>query len=116
MEKNILEELSLQPLQKLVDDWIKNYGVRYFDVMTNTVCLMEEVGEVAHVVARKYGEQSFKVTDKDNLADELADVLSVLTAIANQTGVDLTAAFKANLEKKTQRDSERHKLNDKLHS
>ena len=107
----------LDEYQKRVDQWVKTYGVRYFDEMTNLAILMEEVGEVARLMARKYGEQSFKTSEKQNssdLADELADVLFVLTCIANQTGVDLTAAAAANLAKKTQRDSRRHWDNPKL--
>ena len=101
--------------QKAVDEWIKANGVRYFSELTNMAILTEEVGEVARIIARKYGEQSFKNSEKDKeLADELADVLFVLICLANQTGVDLTDAFKKNLEKKTKRDKERHKRNKKL--
>jgi NTP pyrophosphatase (non-canonical NTP hydrolase) len=107
--------MTLPDAQKKVDDWIKQYGVRYFSELTNTAMLMEEVGEVARIMARTYGEQSFKESDKEKkLADELADVLFVLICIANQTGVDLEDALKKNLEKKTARDSERHLGNDKL--
>lgn len=107
--------MTISEAQERVDKWIKTYGVRYFGEFTNMAILTEEVGEVARVMARKYGDQSCKPSDEDhNLADELADVLWVLMCIANQTGVDLTEAFNANLEKKTQRDSERHKNNPKL--
>jgi NTP pyrophosphatase (non-canonical NTP hydrolase) len=107
--------LTIQQAQKLVDDWINDKGVRYFNELTNTAILMEEVGEVARIMSRKYGEQSFKKSDEEvNLADEMADVLFVLICIANQTGIDLTTAFEKNLEKKTQRDSQRHKNNPKL--
>ena len=101
--------------QKQVDDWIKEYGVRYFSELTNMAILTEEVGEVARIMSRKYGEQSFKESDKNkDLGSELADVLFVLICIANQTGIDLDAAFKENLEKKTIRDKSRHKDNEKL--
>lgn len=107
--------MEIKEAQKLVDDWIKTVGVRYFNELTNMAMLTEEVGEVARIISRKYGEQSFKESDKaKNLDDELADVLWVLICLANQTGVDLTAAFKKNLEKKTMRDSDRHKNNPKL--
>jgi len=107
--------MELAELQKTVDDWIKEVGVRYFSELTNTALLMEEVGELARIMARKYGEQSFKKGEEDaNLADEMADVLFVLTCLANQTGVDLTRAMEQNLEKKTRRDSRRHKENPKL--
>jgi NTP pyrophosphatase (non-canonical NTP hydrolase) len=105
----------MQTEQKLVDDWIKEYGVRYFSELTNMAILTEEVGEVARIMSRKYGEQSFKESDKNkDLGAELADVLFVLICIANQTGIDLDAAFKNNLEKKTIRDKSRHKDNEKL--
>lgn len=107
-------ELTINEAQKKVDEWIKTYGVRYFNELTNMAILTEEVGEVARIMARKYGEQSFKAGEKDNLADEMADVLWVLMCLANQTGVDLTDAFQKNLEKKTNRDKERHKHNPKL--
>ena len=98
-----------------VDDWIKNYGVRYFNELTNMTLLTEEVGEVARIISRRYGEQSEKESDKNkDLGDELADVLFVLICIANQTGVDLTKALSENLEKKTLRDADRHKANEKL--
>jgi len=107
--------MGIKELQSDVDQWIKEHGVRYFNELTNTALLVEEVGEVARIMARTYGEQSFKESDKDkNLADELADVLFVLTCIANQTGVDLEKAMQENMKKKTIRDKDRHKNNDKL--
>lgn len=106
--------MELNELQQQVDAWIKQYGVRYFNELTNTAILMEEVGELARVMARKYGEQSFKEGEKDNLADEMADILWVLVCLANQTGVDLTEAIKANFAKKTTRDAKRHKNNAKI--
>lgn len=107
--------MSLKNTQTQVDQWIKQYGVRYFNELTNMALLTEEVGELARIVARKYGEQSFKESDKNvNLADEMADVLFVLVCLANQTGVDLEDAFRRNMDKKTSRDSERHLNNDKL--
>ncbi len=106
--------MTITELQKQVDDWIKTYGVRYFDVKTNMIVLTEEVGEMARVVARKYGEQSAKPGENLNLEDEIADVLWVLTCIANQTGIDLESAMKANFEKKTRRDKTRHIENQKL--
>ena len=106
--------MTLEEAQKEVDSWIKTYGVRYFSELTNMTVLTEEVGELARVMARKYGDQSFKQGDKDNLADEMADVLWVLICLANQTGVNLTEAFRQNLEKKTNRDKDRHKNNPKL--
>ena len=106
--------MEIKALQQRVDEWIKTYGVRYFNELTNMAILTEEVGELARVIARKYGEQSFKEGEKENLADEMADVLWVLVCLANQTGVDLTEAFQRNLEKKTNRDKERHKNNPKL--
>ncbi len=107
--------MEIKELQSKVDSWIKEHGVRYFDELTNTTILMEEVGEVARIMARRYGEQSEKNSDKNkDLGDELADVLFVLTCIANQTGVDLENAMEKNFEKKTKRDHERHKNNDKL--
>jgi len=106
--------MTIEEAQKKVDDWIKEYGVRYFDVMTNLAVLMEETGELARVISRKYGEQSFKEGEKDNLDEELADVLWVLICIANQTGVDLNEALKQSIEKKTKRDANRHKNNIKL--
>ncbi|MDR3261902.1 MAG: nucleotide pyrophosphohydrolase [Tannerella sp.] len=110
-----MEEITIREAQKKVDDWIKTYGVRYFNELTNTAILMEEVGEIARIMARTYGEQSFKASDKTyDLSDEMADVLWVLICLANQTGIDLTAAFEKNLHKKTMRDSQRHKNNTKL--
>lgn len=107
--------MTIKESQEIVDNWIKTTGVRYFNELTNTAMLMEEVGEVARIMARQYGEQSFKNSDKEiNLADEMADVLFVLICLANQTGIDLTEALKKNLDKKTQRDSDRHKNNEKL--
>ena len=106
--------MTLEEAQKEVDSWIKTYGVRYFSELTNMTVRTEEVGELARVMARKYGDQSFKQGEKDNLADEMADVLWVLICLANQTGVNLTEAFRQNLEKKTNRDKDRHKNNPKL--
>jgi NTP pyrophosphatase (non-canonical NTP hydrolase) len=107
--------MTVADLQKKVDDWIKDHGVRYFNELTNTAILMEEVGELARIMSRKYGEQSFKAgEDASSLADEMADVLFVLTCMANQTGVDLTDAIKKNLEKKTNRDKDRHHSNKKI--
>jgi NTP pyrophosphatase (non-canonical NTP hydrolase) len=108
-------EMTIKEAQVTVDEWIKTIGVRYFSELTNMAILTEEVGELARILARTYGDQSFKKSDMDrNIADEMADVLWVLICLANQTGVDLTEAFKRNIEKKTQRDSERHKQNEKL--
>ncbi len=107
--------MTIAEAQKIVDEWIKTTGIRYFNELTNTAILMEEVGEVARIMARKYGEQSFKKSDEQvNLADEMADVLFVLICLANQTGIDLTQALQQNLEKKTKRDTERHQNNEKL--
>ncbi|MEI3553856.1 MAG: nucleotide pyrophosphohydrolase [Alistipes senegalensis] len=106
--------MEIKELQERVDAWIKEYGVRYFSELTNMAVLTEEVGELARVMARRYGDQSFKKGEKENLADEMADVLWVLVCLANQTGVDLTAAVKANFAKKTARDKERHRNNEKL--
>ena len=106
--------MTLEEAQKSVDSWIKQYGVRYFSELTNMAILTEEVGELARIMSRKYGDQSFKEGEKDNIGDELTDVLWVLLCIANQTGVDLTEAFARNLEKKTQRDNKRHINNPKL--
>lgn len=105
------DSLSLRQLQAAVDEWITTVGVKYFSPLTNMAILTEETGEVAKVMARKYGDQVAKPGDIDNLADELADVLWVLTAIANQTGVDLTEAFRRNIEKKTARDKDRFNIN-----
>jgi NTP pyrophosphatase (non-canonical NTP hydrolase) len=107
--------MELADAQKLVDSWIKTTGVRYFSELTNTALLMEEVGEVARIMARQYGEQSFKRSDTEvNLADEMADVLFVLICLANQTGIDLTDALQKNMEKKSIRDADRHRDNEKL--
>ena len=106
--------MEIRDLQQRVDEWIKSYGVRYFSELTNMAILTEEVGELARVMARRYGDQSFKEGEKHDLSDEMADVLWVLICLANQTGVDLTEAFQRNLEKKTNRDKERHKNNPKL--
>lgn len=107
--------MSIQQAQQQVDTWIKTHGVRYFNELTNMALLTEEVGELARIIARKYGEQSEKESDKTkDLADEMADVLWVLICLANQTGVNLTEAFEKNLEKKTQRDHTRHQQNPKL--
>lgn len=110
-----INRMEIKEAQQLVDDWIKTIGVRYFNELTNMVLLTEEVGELARIIARKYGEQSFKESDLNrDMGDEMADVLFVLICLANQTGVDLTTALKRNLEKKTQRDHSRHKDNPKL--
>lgn len=107
--------MTIQDAQQIVDNWIKENGVRYFSELTNMAILTEEVGEVARIIARQYGEQSFKQSDTGkDLGDELADVLFVLICLANQTGVNLTEALERNLDKKTQRDSNRHKQNPKL--
>ena len=106
--------MTLNEAQKRVDLWIKTYGVRYFNEMTNMAILTEEVGELARIMARKYGEQSFKEGEKSDLGDELSDVLWVLVCIANQTGVDLTEALQRNIDKKTKRDHDRHNNNPKL--
>lgn len=107
--------MTIEQAQNVIDEWIKKHGVRYFNELTNMAILTEEVGEVARIIARKYGEQSFKASDMGKeLADELADVLFVLICLANQTGVDLTKALQRNLDKKTNRDSLRHHSNKKL--
>src|SRR6201994_4407684 len=107
--------MEIKQAQHLVDEWIKTMGIRYFNELTNTAILMEEVGEVARIMARRYGEQSFKNSDEEvNLADELADVLFVLICLANQTNIDLTEALEKNLEKKSIRDADRHRNNEKL--
>jgi NTP pyrophosphatase (non-canonical NTP hydrolase) len=106
--------MTIKEAQQIVDEWIKKYGVRYFSELTNMAVLTEEVGELARVIARKYGDQSFKAGEKDNLGEEMADVLWVLICLANQTGVDLTKELRKSIEKKTQRDKERHLNNDKL--
>ena len=110
-----MAEITLKQAQEQVDSWIKTYGVRYFNELTNMTILTEEVGELARIMARKYGDQSFKEGEKCNLADEMADVLWVLTCLANQTGVNLTEALRKSIEKKTRRDKERHINNPKLH-
>lgn len=109
-----MQELNISKAQQLVDEWIKTYGVRYFNELTNMACLTEEVGELARVMARTYGDQSFKEGENHNLSDEMADVLWVLLCLANQTGVNLTEAFLQNLKKKTKRDNTRHINNPKL--
>jgi NTP pyrophosphatase (non-canonical NTP hydrolase) len=110
-----MNEITIKQAQKTVDDWIKTIGIRYFDEMTNMAILMEEVGEVARIMARRYGEQSEKESDKNkDLGDEMADVLFVLICLANQTGIDLEQALMKNLNKKTMRDTERHANNPKL--
>ena len=107
--------MEISALQRTVDVWIKEHGVRYFNELTNTAVLMEEVGELARIMSRQYGQQSFKAgEDASSLGDEMADVLFVLTCLANQTGVDLEAAMIRNLEKKTKRDKDRHHSNEKL--
>lgn len=108
------KEITIQEAQKQVDEWIHKYGVRYFSELTNMACLTEEVGELAKIMARKYGDQSFKENEKCNLGDEMADVLWVLICLANQTGIDLTEEFKKNMDKKTKRDNKRHLENQKL--
>jgi NTP pyrophosphatase (non-canonical NTP hydrolase) len=106
--------MTIKEAQEAVDRWIKEYGVRYFSELTNMAVLTEEVGELARVMARKYGDQSFKPGEKDNLGEEMADILWVLLCLANQTGVDLTTELEKSIEKKTQRDSQRHIQNKKL--
>ncbi len=106
--------MTIEEAQHSVDHWIKSYGVRYFSELTNMAILTEEVGELARVMARKYGDQSFKEGEHDNLSDEMADILWVLCCLANQTGVNLTKAFHESMEKKTQRDAKRHIDNPKL--
>ncbi|MDR1746813.1 MAG: nucleotide pyrophosphohydrolase [Tannerella sp.] len=109
------EALTLKEAQQKVDEWIRTFGVRYFNELTNMAILTEEVGEIARIIARTYGEQSFKDSDQTHdLADEMADVLWVLICLANQTGIDLTDAFEKNMQKKTLRDVQRHRQNDKL--
>ena len=113
MQKN--KELTLKEAQNIVDNWITTVGIRYYNELTNMAILTEEVGEVARIIARQYGEQSFKASaKKGDLGDELADVLFVLICIANQTGIDLTEALRKNIDKKTNRDAERHANNEKL--
>ncbi len=106
--------MTIKEAQQTVDQWIKTYGVRYFSELTNMAVLTEEVGELARVIARKYGDQSFKEGEKDNLGEEMADILWVLLCLANQTGIDLTEEFAKSIEKKTKRDYQRHKENKKL--
>ncbi len=116
MDKDKSDELSIRGAQRMVDQWIKDYGVRYFSELTNMACLTEEVGELARVMARTYGDQSFKAGERRDLGEEMADVMWVLMCLANQTGVDLETALRASLEKKTSRDADRHKNNAKLRS
>ena len=112
-----MSEITIRQMQKTVDEWVQTIGVRYYSELTNMAVLTEEVGEVARIMARQYGDQSFKKSDETvNLADEIADVLFVLTCIANQTGIDLTATFHKNMDKKTTRDKDRHTNNPKLQS
>ena len=108
------EEITLKALQTAVDEWIKTYGVRYFNELTNMACLTEEVGELARIMARTYGDQSFKQGEKHNIGEEMADILWVLICLANQTGVDLTEELQKSFDKKTRRDKDRHKQNEKL--
>ena len=114
IHSNVKNKMTIKEAQEAVDRWIKEYGVRYFSELTNMAILTEEVGELARVIARKYGDQSFKEGEKDNLGEEMADILWVLICLANQTGVDLTEELKKSMEKKTQRDSLRHIHNKKL--
>ncbi len=109
-----MDDITIREAQRTVDEWIKTYGVRYFSELTNMAVLTEEVGEMARIMARKYGDQSFKEGEKADLGDEMADVLWVLLCIANQTGIDLTAELRRNLAKKTSRDNQRHINNPKL--
>ncbi len=109
-----MNEITIRQAQELVDSWIKEYGVRYFSELTNMACLTEEVGELARIMARKYGDQSFKDGEPQDLSDEMADVLWVLLCLANQTGVDMTEALLKNIEKKTKRDKDRHRRNGML--
>lgn len=112
--ENVEKDMTIREAQKRVDEWIKTVGVRYFSELTNMAVLTEEVGELARVMARKYGDQSFKAGEKENLDEEMADILWVLICLANQTGVDLTDALQKSIEKKTNRDKDRHKNNPKL--
>ncbi len=114
VEKSTSSPITISEAQRLVDQWIKAYGVRYFSELTNRAVLTEEVGEMARIMARRYGDQSFKPGEKDSLGDEMADVLWVLLCIANQTGIDLTEELHRNIEKKTARDKDRHINNKKL--
>ena len=109
-----MKQISILKAQQMVDEWIKTYGVRYFSELTNMACLTEEVGELARVMARKYGDQSFKANEKEDLGEEMADILWVLLCLANQTGINLTEEFLKTLEKKTNRDSLRHISNPQL--
>ena len=109
-----MKDITIHEAQEMVDNWIKTYGVRYFSELTNMAILTEEVGELARIMARKYGDQSFKEGEKHNLGDEMADILWVLMCLANQTGIDLTEALKKNIEKKISRDKNRHINNEKL--
>ena len=109
-----MKDITIHEAQEMVDNWIKTYGVRYFSELTNMAILTEEVGELARIMARKYGDQIFKEGEKHNLGDEMADILWVLMCLANQTGIDLTEALKKNIEKKTSRDKNRHINNEKL--
>ena len=109
-----MKDITIHEAQEMVDNWIKTYGVRYFSELTNMAILTEEVGELARIMARKYGDQSFKEGEKYNLGDEMADILWVLMCLANQTGIDLTEELKKNIEKKTERDKNRHINNEKL--
>lgn len=106
--------MTIKEAQQTVDQWIKTYGVRYFSELTNMACLTEEVGELARIIARKYGDQSFKSGENEDLSEEMADILWVLICLANQTGVDLTSALLQSIDKKTRRDSKRHIENAKL--
>ena len=108
------QEITIKEAQKMVDEWIKTYGVRYFSELTNMACLTEEVGELARVMARTYGDQSFKQGEKPNIGEEMADILWVLMCLANQTGVDLTTELQKSFDKKTARDKDRHRNNPKL--
>lgn len=108
------EQITISQAQKMVDDWIHQYGVRYFSELTNMAVLTEEVGELARIMSRKYGDQSFKAGENQDPADEMADILWVLLCLANQTGVDLTEALRKNIEKKTTRDKDRYRNNPKL--
>lgn len=109
-----MKDITIHEAQEMVDNWIKTYGVRYFSELTNMAILTEEVGELARIMARKYGDQSFKEGENHNLGDEMADILWVLMCLANQTGIDLTEALKKDIEKKTSRDKNRHINNEKL--
>lgn len=114
LKKTMNSEITIREAQRLVDQWIRQYGVRYFSELTNMACLTEEVGELARIMARRYGDQSFKEGEPQDPSDEMADVLWVLLCLANQTGVDLTEALRKSIEKKTKRDALRHIANEKL--